>query len=173
MTDRFSIKCPECSGQALIRTSRVVMDQLREAYCICRNPECGEKFRVILEVSGKAAKESVNNRSYIGKWIGVELDGTLAVEESYSNSSIGTPNLAMLEEVKKWVNAGREVRIFTARACDPAQVRQVKAWLREHGLGDLEVTNIRDFGMAELWDNKAIAFKRRQQRYNVNNVFHK
>jgi hypothetical protein len=96
----------------------------------------------------------------VGKWIGVDLDGTLAVHEGWMSGGIGPANKPMLARVKEWIDAGREVRIFTARACDPAQIQAVKAWLHENGLGDLAVTNIKDFDMAELWDDKAIRVKR-------------
>jgi hypothetical protein len=96
----------------------------------------------------------------MGKWIGIDLDGTLAVHEGSMSGGIGQPNRTMLARVKEWTSLGREVRIFTARACDPAQIPAVKEWLRQHGLGDLEVTNIKDFDMVELWDDKAIRVKR-------------
>ncbi|MGZ8248722.1 hypothetical protein, partial [Methylomagnum sp.] len=104
--------------------------------------------------------ENNNTERYIGKWIGVELDGTLAEYKGGIPVEIGKPNNYMLSIVKEWIKLGREVRIFTARACDPAQIPAVKAWLRRHGLGDLVVTNIKDFDMVELWDDKAIRVKR-------------
>jgi len=66
----------------------------------------------------------------------------------------------MLKRVKEWIACGREVRIFTARACDPGQIPAIKDWLHEQGLGSLKVTNAKDFDMSELYDDKAIRVKR-------------
>ena len=53
-------------------------------------------------------------------WIGVDLDGTLARYEQYEGPmSIGEPIPEMVDRVKAWLAAGREVRIFTARVSDP------------------------------------------------------
>lgn len=94
------------------------------------------------------------------RWIGVDLDGVLAEHEGYMSGGIGPANKTMLGRVREWVDAGREVRIFTARACDPSQIPMVKQWLRAHGLGELAVTNAKDFDMVELWDDRAIRVKR-------------
>lgn len=32
----------------------------------------------------------------------------------------------------------------------------VHLWLLKHGIGELAVTNVKDFGMAELWDDRAV-----------------
>jgi hypothetical protein len=52
---------------------------------------------------------------------------------------------------------GKTVKIFTARVCGGYEaVRCVKVWLRKYGLPDLEVTNVNDFDMIELWDDRVI-----------------
>lgn len=95
-------------------------------------------------------------------WIGVDLDGTLALYDGWKGAGhIGEPVPRMLERVRAWLAEGREVRIFTARAGFPDQVPPIEAWLVKHGLviGDrqpLEVTNIKDFQMIELWDDRAV-----------------
>ena len=90
-------------------------------------------------------------------WIGVDLDGTLAYYDGWKGPDhIGDPIPAMLERVKAWTAKGREVRIFTARACVPDQVAPVQAWLEKHGIGGLAVTNVKDFGMIELWDDRCV-----------------
>lgn len=97
----------------------------------------------------------------MSKWIGVELDGTLAEMGSHNRSDIGKPVDGMLNRVKAWLNEGNyEVRIFTARAGDPAQVRKVNDWLSQYKLGGLTVTNIKDADMIELWDDKAVRVER-------------
>ena len=90
-------------------------------------------------------------------WIGVDLDATLAHYESGQYPDIGEPIPAMYERVQGWLKAGKEVRIMTARAAHgPEDIKAVKAWLEEHGLGELQVTCMKDQEMEELWDDKAI-----------------
>lgn len=90
-------------------------------------------------------------------WIGVDLDGTLAVYTGWRGPDhIGDPVPDMLARVKGWLQRGVEVRIFTARASVPEQVPPIKAWLLKHGIGDLEITNVKDFGMVELWDDRCV-----------------
>lgn len=90
-------------------------------------------------------------------WIGVDLDGTLAHYEGWQGPDhIGEPVPLMMARVRMWLEEGREVRIFTARACLPEQVAPVEAWLEQHGIGGLQVTNTKDFRMVELWDDRCI-----------------
>lgn len=92
-------------------------------------------------------------------WIGVDLDGTLAEYHGWRDGEIGQPILRMLERVVEWLNAGKEVRIFTARAADPPScksVERIQAWLALHGLPKLPVTCVKDKFMIELWDDRAV-----------------
>jgi hypothetical protein len=105
-------------------------------------------------------------------WIGVDLDGTLAEYRGWNGpNDIGAPIPAMIERVKRWLAAGREVRIFTARACIPEQIPPVKAWLKKHGLPDLEVTNQKDFGMVELWDDRCVTVETNTGRVKGTNGY--
>lgn len=99
-------------------------------------------------------------------WIGVDLDGTLATYDHWRGEKhIGAPVPAMVERVKRWRAEGREVRIFTARVHadggdgrDVAEVASyIAQWCLEH-LGEiLPITNVKDYGMVELWDDRAVA----------------
>lgn len=90
-------------------------------------------------------------------WIGVDLDGTLAHYDGWMGGDhIGEPIPEMLARVRVWLAKDRTVKIFTARAQIPDQIPPIKEWLRKHGLGDLEVTATKDFGMIELWDDRCI-----------------
>ena len=90
-------------------------------------------------------------------WIGVDLDGTLAHYAGWIGPDhIGEPIPAMLARVRQWISEGRTVKIFTARCCVPEQVPPIVAWLERHGLGGLEVTNVKDFGMVELRDDRCV-----------------
>jgi hypothetical protein len=95
------------------------------------------------------------------RWIGVDLDGTLAEYHRWMGiEHIGDPVPAMLERVKGWLAEGVEVRIFTARVCRPADrgaaIRRIGDWCEMHGLPRLQVTNTKDYGMIELWDDRAV-----------------
>jgi hypothetical protein len=62
----------------------------------------------------------------------------------------------MLRRVQAWTAQGMKVKIVTARAGDPVGLAATQAWLLQNGLGTLEVTDRKDFGMLELWDDRAI-----------------
>jgi hypothetical protein len=115
-------------------------------------------------------------------WIGVDLDGTLAEYGGWKGPThIGRPIPRMVERVKAWLAEGKDVRIFTARAY-PYETSGI---VGEHGASDvwtptetprdvsfavaaiqdwctvvfgqpLPVTCVKDFGMIELWDDRAI-----------------
>lgn len=90
-------------------------------------------------------------------WVGVDLDGTLAKFGFWRGfGHIGKPVKPMLERIKRWQEQGIKVKIFTARASLPDAIPPVKKWLKKHKLGDLEVTNRKDFYMLELWDDRCI-----------------
>jgi hypothetical protein len=95
-------------------------------------------------------------------WIGVDLDGTLAHYTGWKGvDHIGEPIPPMLERVKRWVEAGIDVRIFTARVTEghptTAQARAaVQAWVERHVGRHLPITNVKDFDMLELWDDRAV-----------------
>jgi len=90
-------------------------------------------------------------------WIGVDLDGTLARDLGSARwDDIGSPIEPMLIRVQKWIAEGRTVKIFTARASSPRQVAAIKEWLASCGLPDLEVTNVKDLHMIELWDDRCV-----------------
>lgn len=100
-------------------------------------------------------------------WIGVDLDGTLAHYADWQGPDfIGKPISPMVERVKNWLANGRTVKIFTARmhghgmALIGGGVEDVKTpieqWCLKHIGQVLEVTNSKDFGMIELWDDRCV-----------------
>lgn len=106
-----------------------------------------------------------------GGWIGVDLDGTLAHYDGWvSTEHIGEPIQPMLDRVKKWIADGKTVKIFTARmhghgmpiflpdgGTIPADVRTpIELWCMKHIGKCLPVTNAKDFGMIELWDDRCV-----------------
>lgn len=90
-------------------------------------------------------------------YIAVDLDGTLARYDKWEGVEyIGEPIQPMLDRVKRWLEEGREVKIFTARASMPGHEKPIQEWLEKHGIGGLEITNVKDFEMEELWDDLAV-----------------
>lgn len=96
-------------------------------------------------------------------WIGVDLDGTLAIYTGWEGPThIGEPVPLMLARVKQWLADGRDVRIFTARVgtADAIEREQVvgalDAWCLQHFGTVLPVTCTKDYGMVELWDDRAV-----------------
>jgi hypothetical protein len=95
-------------------------------------------------------------------WYGVDLDGTLAKYDGWKGTGhIGEPIPKMVERVKKWLKEGKTVKIFTARCCDGKKetVKVIEKWCEEHIGEVLEVTNIKDYGMVEVWDDRAVGVK--------------
>jgi hypothetical protein len=91
-------------------------------------------------------------------WIGVDLDGTLALYDGWKGPDhIGEPIAPMLNRVKRWLAEGRDVRIFTARASIQEQVGPVFDWSLKHLGRRLPVTCMKDIYMLELWDDRAVS----------------
>lgn len=117
-------------------------------------------------------------------WIGVDFDGTLAEYGTWGGADhCGRPIAPMVDRVKRWLAEGHTVRIFTARIhpldrcvmpeevlvaaigagvivnrTDEAKlaVMSIRAWCREHIGQVLPITNVKDYGMIELWDDRAV-----------------
>lgn len=96
-------------------------------------------------------------------WIGVDLDGTLAEYHGWvSIAHIGAPVLPMVARVLAWLAEGKDVRIFTARVGSEQSAERevarmhIEEWCREHLGRVLPVTNVKDFQMIELWDDRCV-----------------
>lgn len=95
-------------------------------------------------------------------WIGIDLDGTLAHYDTWRGiEHVGEPIPAMAERVRAWAAAGQPMKIFTARVCvaEPERSKviwHIHNWLVANDLPLLEVTNVKDFAMIELWDDRAV-----------------
>ena len=95
-------------------------------------------------------------------WIGVDLDGTLAVYDGWRGAEhIGPPVPAMMRRVRDWLAEGVTVKVFTARVAIPepdrsTAIRVIHEWLERHGLPRLDVTNVKDLAMSELSDDRAV-----------------
>lgn len=100
-------------------------------------------------------------------WIGVDLDGTLAIYDERTFPAIGPPIEVMVARVKQWIVEGKDVRIFTARVgIRPAieadlhfaadQEALIQTWCLEQFGIELPVTAQKDFQMIELWDDRCV-----------------
>lgn len=96
----------------------------------------------------------------VSGWIGVDLDGTLAEYHCWKGiEHIGKPIDPMMARVRNWLRDGVTVKIVTARATVPECIPHFHAWLKQHGLPELEVTNAKDFAMIEVWDDRCVEVK--------------
>lgn len=100
----------------------------------------------------------------VSKWWGVDLDGTLAEYHGW-NPEIGEPITKMVKRVKRWIEEGRDVRIFTARVSrfedttDEHIVevkKKIEAWCEKHLGKILPITNVKEHGLVALWDDRAV-----------------
>ena len=99
-------------------------------------------------------------------WIGVDLDTLAHYDEWVSEQHIGAPVPEMLFRVRRWLDEGKRVKVFTARVCpimadgslrNPAIAREaIHQWCREHLGKVLEVTHEKDSLMIELWDDRCV-----------------
>ncbi|PHS22254.1 MAG: hypothetical protein COA84_13940 [Robiginitomaculum sp.] len=117
-------------------------------------------------------------------WIGVDLDGTLAYYDKWRGiEHVGDPIKLMCDRVRGWLTEGKEVKIFTARVTKPkntirdggAQIRAVKApieafCVKEFGVV-LEITNVKDFQLIELWDDRAVQVARNTGKKEIWNAW--
>lgn len=97
-------------------------------------------------------------------WIGVDLDGTLAHYDTWKGiEHIGEPIPKMMARVRQWVAEGKRVKIMTARvageAGDSAKL-YIRRWLNNYGLFTVDITNVKDFEMIELWDDRAVSVQK-------------
>jgi len=100
-------------------------------------------------------------------WYGVDLDGTLAKYDRWeAPTSIGEPIDQMVNLVGSLLDAGKEVRIFTARVSVKEGreeiVEAIEDWCEALGLGRLRVTNEKDFEMIECYDDRSIQVMRNE-----------
>ncbi len=107
------------------------------------------------------------------EWIGVDLDGTLAVmapEGEWSSIQrddgaweVGAPIMPMVKRVRRWLAAGVRIKIVTARVAAPcghstamAHVGLINAWCREHLKHTLPIVAEKDLSMLVLYDDRCV-----------------
>ena len=115
------------------------------------------------------------------EWIGVDLDGTLATYTEWTKWCIfGEPIMPMVERIRKWLDEGKCVKIFTARVpifkghdkwiqnirCYKSNelyshadmIREIQNWCEKYVRQGWRphVTCSKDMNMIELWDDRAV-----------------
>lgn len=96
------------------------------------------------------------------QWIGVDMDGVLAYYDYWKGSEhIGRPIPIMVKKVKKMINEGKNVKIFTARVCSnnpdrEIAIKAIEKWCLEHLGCILPVTAEKDYYLEEYYDDRAI-----------------
>jgi hypothetical protein len=101
-------------------------------------------------------------------WIGIDLDGTLADDPPGmmrgKATDIGPPLRPMIDIVRRLVQDGWDVRVFTARVSEPTHlntpvediVQAIWEWTEEHIGKRLPVTNIKSHGLIVFLDDRAL-----------------
>lgn len=91
-------------------------------------------------------------------WIGVDLDGTLAHYDGWKGvDHVGEPIKPMVDEVRQWLLQGKDVRIFTARVAEGEKaVVPIQQWCLKVFNRVLPITNVKDFQMIVLFDDRAV-----------------
>lgn len=104
---------------------------------------------------------------HMNGWIGVDLDGTWAEYHGWKGPEhIGPAIPSMTKRIQDWIAAGIEVRVFTARVSHDGTERRIHEASVAHSaitkftieqLGfPLTITNVKDYGMLELYDDRAV-----------------
>ncbi len=135
-------------------------------------------------MSNTQSLEEHRNSIPTGWWVGVDLDGTLAIQDhtqAYDPIRIGDPVPAMVARVKNWLAAGVEVRVFTARVgrqhqpTDEPELllnrihQAIATWCQAHIGITLPITCQKDYYMFELWDDRAVTVERNTGRLLIIN----
>jgi hypothetical protein len=104
-------------------------------------------------------------------WIGVDLDGTLARTDSPRDDNlIGYPVPAMVERVRKWLDTGYTVKVFTARMSGPepaTTANRIARWTLKHIGTALEATCVKDYNCIAIWDDIAVTVEENTGRMLV------
>ncbi len=96
----------------------------------------------------------------MSEWIGVDFDGTLVIQPKgwMGLDWTGEPIMPMVEMVRRWLESGETVKIFTARVCESRRcVPAIERFCMQHFGQILEVTCIKDLDCKAIYDDKAIS----------------
>ncbi len=101
-------------------------------------------------------------------WIGIDFDGVLVktLDIWQGVGVFGDPIEPMVELAKNLLAQGRQVKIFTARVSEhntmgadgkiKDSITPIQNWCLKHLGQVLEITNVKDYKMEVLFDDRAI-----------------
>ena len=151
----------------------VIGEAYARAYEICSRLKIPEvQYRVDLtEAILKDFRELnriISGAEELPGWYGFDLDGTLAKHRK-GQMKIGDPIEEAIKRMRRRLNAGKEVRIVTARGAIEglerhAQLVAVYDWLRENVGTVVEVTASKDPQMIELEDDRVVEIEKNTGR---------
>ena len=86
-----------------------------------------------------------------------DFDGTLAYYEKWKGKYVlGIPIQNIIDKVKYYLSEGYTCKIFTARDFTDLQVKDlIEQWCQNHIGQILEITNIKDFKVHQIFDDRA------------------
>ena len=106
-------------------------------------------------------------------WVGVDLDGTIAEYHDWKGiDHVGDPIPSAIVFVKSLLDRGIDVRIFTARVAEgPDAVPPIEAWCEEHLGRKLPVTNVKDFDLLFMVDDRAVPMRTNEGSVRLMDTF--
>jgi N12 class adenine-specific DNA methylase len=149
----------EAWGTAVAEAERKLFQESVQSPPAQNQPVAGK-----VEEGGSKPAESAQPEAKGDKWIGVDLDGTLAHYDGFKGPTvIGEPIQPMVDRIKKWLAEGNNVKILTARVADDKDGKVKKAiqdWTEKHVGKRLDVTDVKDPHMVSLYDDRAVPVER-------------
>ena len=149
----------EQAKQIVINSENFNLEFLQRKLCVGYN-EAAEYITKMIEegtINSERTALLINPNKIFDEWIGVDLDGTLAYYDEWRGiDHIGEAIQPMVVFVHQLLAEGKKIKIFTARASNYESIPYIREWLIENNLPELEITNIKDFGMIILYDDRCI-----------------
>ena len=149
----------EQAKKIIINSENFSIEYLQRKLCVGYN-EAAEYITKMIEegiINSERTTLLINQDQTFDEWIGVDLDGTLAYYDKWRGiGHIGEAIQPMVAFVQQLLADGKNIKIFTARASNPESIPYIREWLIENNLSELEITNMKDFGMIMLYDDRCI-----------------
>jgi hypothetical protein len=95
-------------------------------------------------------------------YIAFDFSGTLAKHKDQTTDKFqpGEPVPDMIKIAKAFLDKGYKVKILTVHGGKPDDVKTIQAWSQKNIGQKLEVTNVKQHGLIQLWDDRAIRVER-------------
>ena len=124
-------------------------------------------------MSAESVMASMDFHGHSKKWLGVDLDGTLAHYDGWKGiDHIGMPIMDVVLSLRARKEQGWGIAIFTARVSDPSEAieaeRQIWAWLEKHHIDVDGITCVKHKHFVEFWDDRAIQVIKNTGEFVIN-----